>query len=337
MTTFDAYHRAISYLRVSVTDRCNLRCLYCMPAEGVPMRTHEEILRYEEIETVVRAAAELGVTKVRLTGGEPLVRLGIENLVRMLARIPGVDDLSMTTNGILLSRHAHSLAQAGLRRVNVSLDTMRPERFRHITRLGTLEDVLSGIEAASQAGLHPIKINTVVIRGINDDEVVDLALKTAEAAWNIRFIEWMPIGDQAWAGDNWQEKVVTAAEVRARIAAALGELEPASVVAGGGPARYYRLPGAPGTLGFIAPLSEHFCHHCNRLRLTADGQLRPCLLSDQEIDLRTLLRQGAGVAEIKVLLAQGISHKPQQHHLGEPDLSCDQPDAVHRAMAEIGG
>jgi cyclic pyranopterin phosphate synthase len=331
MPCLDAYNRPISYLRISVTDRCNLRCIYCMPPEGVTWRPHAEILRYEEIETVVRAATELEITKVRLTGGEPLVRPGIVDLVRMIARVPGIDDLAMTTNGILLPRYAAALAGAGLQRVNVSLDTLRPERFRRITRRGRLEDALAGIEAARRAGLEPIKINTVVIRGMNDDEVVDLARKTMEAGWNIRFIEVMPVGNGVLADGGWRERVVTGGEVRRRIEAALGELEPAKVSAGNGPARYYRLPGARGTLGFITPISEHFCYRCNRLRLTADGQLRPCLLSDQEIDLRTPLRDGAGIAEIKALLLQGIERKPMRHHLDE----CQRPE--RRVMSEIGG
>jgi len=300
-----------------------------MPPEGVVCRPHEEILRYEEIEMVVRAAAGLGISKIRLTGGEPLVRLGIVDLVRSLARIPGIDDLAMTTNGVLLSRYAADLAEAGLRRVNVSLDTLRPERFRRITRLGRLEDVLAGMEAARQAGLAPVKINAVVIRGMNDDEVVGMARKTMEAEWNVRFIEVMPVGNGI-SGD-WREQMVTAWEIREKIEAALGELEPAKMSTGGGPARYYRLPGAKGTLGFITPISEHFCYQCNRLRLTADGQLRPCLLSDQEIDLRTVLRQGADVAQIKELLLQGINSKPMQHHLDE----WERPE--NRAMSEIGG
>ena len=331
MAHLDAYNRPISYLRISVTDRCNLRCVYCMPPEGVSWRPHEMILRYEEIETVVRAAVELGISKVRLTGGEPLVRMGIVDLVRNLARVPGIDDLAMTTNGILLSRYAADLAEAGLQRVNVSLDTLHPERFQRITRLGRLEDVLTGMEAARRAGLEPVKINTVVIRGMNDDEVVDLARKTMEAEWNVRFIELMPVGNGVLADGDWRERVVTAAEIREKIEAALGELEPAKMSTGGGPARYYRLPGAKGTLGFITPISEHFCYRCNRLRLTADGQLRPCLLSDEEINLRTPLRQGADVAQIKALLLQGIENKPMQHHLDE----CRMPEK--RVMSEIGG
>ncbi len=331
MTRLDAYQRPISYLRISVTDRCNLRCIYCMPPQGVPWRPHEEILRYEEIETIVRAAARLGISKVRLTGGEPLARLGLVELVRMIAQIPGIDDLAMTTNGTLLARYAAELAAAGLRRVNISLDTLRPERFQLITRFGHLEDVLAGMEAAREAGLHPIKINTVVMRGLNDDEVIDLARRTVEEGWHVRFIELMPLVNDDAMYARWQEHVVTAREIRQRIEDALGKLEPAALDTGNGPARYYRLPEARGTVGFITPLSEHFCHGCNRLRLTADGHLRPCLLSDYEIDLRTPLRRGADVAEIEALLLSGISNKPQRHHLDE----CVLPEG--RVMSEIGG
>jgi cyclic pyranopterin phosphate synthase len=331
MPCLDAYNRPISYLRISVTDRCNLRCVYCMPPEGVPWRPHEEILRYEEIEKVVRATVELGISKIRLTGGEPLVRLGIVDLVRMLSQIPGVDDLAMTTNGVLLSRYAEALVEAGLQRVNVSLDTLRPERFHRITRLGRLDDVLAGIEAARRAGLEPVKINTVVVRGMNDDEVVDLARKTMDVEWNVRFIEPMPVGNGVLADGEWRERVVMGREIRQRIEAVLGELEPAKMSAGSGPARYYRLPGAKGTLGFITPISEHFCRHCNRLRLTADGQLRPCLLSEYEVDLRTPLRHGADIAQIKTLILRGIESKPLRHHLD----GWRRPEK--RAMSEIGG
>jgi len=331
MAHLDAYNRPISYLRISVTDRCNLRCVYCMPPEGVPWRPHDEILRYEEIETVARAAAELGVSKLRLTGGEPLVRHGLVDLVRKLSAVPGVDDLALTTNGTLLAGWAAALRRAGLKRVNISLDTLRAERFAEITRGGHLEDVLAGIEAAEEAGLVPIKINTVVVRGLNDDEVVDFARRTQEDGWNVRFIELMPIGNNQLADAGWRARCVPADEIRRQIEAALGPLQPAKLAAGGGPARTYRLAGARGTLGFITPVSEHFCTGCNRLRLTADGHLRPCLMSEREIDLRTPLRQGAGVAEIKALLLQGIEAKPLRHHLEE----CEQPR--DRVMSQLGG
>jgi cyclic pyranopterin phosphate synthase len=339
MTRFDAYQRPINYLRVSVTDRCNLRCIYCMPPEGVPMRTHDEILRFEEIEAIVRAAVRLGIHRVRLTGGEPLARLGLADLVRLLAAIPDLDDLSLTTNGTLLARYAQELKQAGLNRVNVSLDTLRPERFAQITRRGKLADALAGIQAAYDAELTPVKINTVLIRGLNDDEAVDLARKTLTDDWHVRFIEWMPLGGAGCVGpggSEWDAHVVTTGETRAQIEGALGALQPAKLAVGGGPARYYRLPGAGGTIGFISPLTEHFCSGCNRLRLTADGQLRPCLLSDHEIDLRTPLRAGAGSEEIQEILEQAIGSKPSGHHLGEcaPGKRAGVED---RAMAQIGG
>jgi cyclic pyranopterin phosphate synthase len=331
MPHLDAYNRPISYLRISVTDRCNLRCVYCMPPQGVVKRAHDEILRYEEIETVVRAAAELGITKVRLTGGEPLVRPGIVDLVHMLTRVKGIDDLAMTTNGILLTDYAKNLARAGLQRVNVSLDTLRPERFERITRRGSLENALAGMEAAHEAELKPVKINTVVIRGLNDDEVVDFARKTIEPGWHVRFIELMPIGNSTTVANDWQDRGVPAQEIKERIESALGKLIPAKINVGNGPARYYCLPSAKGTVGFITPISEHFCTQCNRLRLTADGHLRPCLLSEQEIDLRTPLRAGVNVEQVKTLIVQAIKHKPMQHHLAE----CETPR--DRAMSEIGG
>ncbi|MBU0494322.1 MAG: GTP 3',8-cyclase MoaA [Chloroflexi bacterium] len=331
MPCLDSFARPINYLRVSVTDRCNLRCVYCMPAEGIDLVRHEDVLRYEEIARVVQAAAALGVCKVRLTGGEPLARRGLPDLVRLIAAVPGIDDISMTTNGVLLPRHADALAAAGLRRVNVSLDSLRPNRFRAITRCGELTDVWAGIAAAERAGLTPVKLNTVVARGLNDDEVVDFARLTLEQPLNVRFIEIMPLGaNEHWAGDGY----VPMSEVRARIEAALGPLETVrghDPVVGNGPARYSRVPGAPGTIGFISPVSEHFCFHCNRLRLTADGKLRPCLLSDDEIDLRAALRGGADDQELETIIAQAIAAKPARHHLDVGDV----PHA--RQMAQIGG
>jgi len=325
----DVHNRPIQYLRVSVTDRCNLRCVYCMPEEGVPKLPRHDILRYEEIVRVVRVAVEMGFIHIRLTGGEPLARRGIVGLVADLARIPGLDDLSMTTNGILLSRHARRLAAAGLRRVNVSLDTLRPDRFRRITRRGRLEDVLEGRRAALEAGLRPVKVNSVIVRGLNDDEVVDLARLTLEPDWHVRFIEVMPLGsDACWSGDG----VVSSDEIRSRIEGALGQLTAIHGRAsrGAGPARYYRLPGAGGTVGFISPVTEHFCQACNRLRLTSDGRLLPCLLSDAFIDLRTPLRAGADDEELKSLLRQAIVAKPRGHQLERALPVC-------LPMSQIGG
>ncbi len=324
----DAYDRPINYLRISVTDRCNLRCVYCMPPEGVQTRPHEEILSYEEIELVVQAAVSLGIHKVRLTGGEPLVRLDVVDLVRMLADIPGIDDLAMTTNSTLLARYAHDLAEAGLKRVNVSLDTLDAERFRRITRRDGLSAVLDGLAAAREAGLLPIKINTVVVRGLNDDEVLDFARLTLTRDWHVRFIEMMPIGKSTiWSGDGY----MSCAEIRGKIENELAKLQPFKLKSGCGPARYYRLPDALGAIGFISPISHHFCYRCNRLRLTADGRLRPCLLSDYELDLRTPLREGAGLDAIRELLLQAIHDKPKRHHLAEHVA----PQG--RTMSEIGG
>jgi cyclic pyranopterin phosphate synthase len=324
----DDFGRAINYLRVSVTDRCNLRCVYCMPPEGIDKRSHAEILRYEELALIVRAATELGISKVRLTGGEPLARLDLPGFVRMLANLPYLDDLSMTTNGTLLARHAAALAEAGLQRVNISLDTLDPDRFRRITRRGRLGAVWAGIEAAQTAGLEPIKINMVVVRGLNEDEILDFAERTITDGWHVRFIELMPIGENIeWAGDG----TVPIPEVRDRIESRFGSLEPVHGPMGNGPARYYHVPGALGTVGFIGARSEHFCSTCNRLRLTADGQLRPCLMSTEEIDLRRPLRSGAGLEEIKDLLGQAIVRKPQGHHLLESISPRD------RTMAQIGG
>ncbi len=325
MGCVDSFNRSISYLRVSVTDRCNLRCVYCMPPEGVPWVPHENILRYEEIVRVVRVAAEMGITKVRLTGGEPLARADITSLVKMIAAIPGVDDLAMTTNGILLAQYAEELAKAGLHRVNVSLDTLRPERFRAITRLGNLEDVERGLNAAREAGLEPVKVNTVLMRGVNDDEIVDFARRTLREPFHVRFIEEMPVGGAA------EMHFLPVAEARERIESAFGPLVAAYQRAGNGPASYYRIPGAVGTIGFISAVSEHFCHACNRLRLTADGRLRPCLLSDTEIPLREALRSGVGDEELKQIILSAVAAKPDGHHL-DAGISVS-----GRGMSQIGG
>jgi len=328
MQSVDRYDRPINYLRVSVTDRCNLRCQYCMPSQGVPFKAHQDILRYEEIERIVRAAVGLGIQRVRLTGGEPLVRAGVVDLVRMLAGIEGLEDLAMTTNGMLLGRYAADLRRAGLMRVNVSLDTLREERYAAITRGGQLAEVLAGIASAEEAGLMPVKINAVVMRGVNDDEIADLARLTLERSWHVRFIELMPLND---CSHGFQGGYVPSYEVRERVAAELGALEPVAAWSGAGPASYYRLRGALGLLGFISPISEHFCGCCNRLRLMADGGLRPCLLSDSEIDLRSVVRGGASLAEIQDVLRQAILCKPGGHHL-------DEKLAPHgRVMSQIGG
>ena len=253
----DSFDRPINYLRISVTDRCNLRCSYCMPLEGIETLSHNDILRYEEILNVAKAAAEVGISKVRLTGGEPLVRARLVSLIGMLSEVEGIDDLSVTTNGILLNQLGAEIKESGLNRVNVSLDSLVPEKFEQITRVGKLEDVLSGIATAKAAGLSPIKINMVVMRDINDNEIIDFAQKTVNDGWHVRFIEFMPVGEEQQEG---QERFISIPEIRERIES-LGHLEP-HILDGNGPAKYFRLPGANGTIGFISPVSEHFCFQC---------------------------------------------------------------------------
>jgi cyclic pyranopterin phosphate synthase len=285
--------------------------------------SHREILSYEEIGIVVRAAAELGINKIRLTGGEPLVRAELPKLVRIISQIEGIEELSLTTNGTLLDRYALELKQAGLSRVNVSLDTLKPDRFRYITRLGKLDTVLAGIEAAEEAGLGPVKINTVVMRGINDDEILDFGRMTYEG-WHVRFIELMPF--------RGVTEFVPSTELRQHIGL-LGELEPCASVTGNGPATYYGLAGARGTIGFVSPLTEtSFCSRCNRMRLTADGKLRPCLLGEDEIDLKTPLRNSASIQEARLLILEAVASKPERHHLVGQDVRL-----VNRRMSQIGG
>jgi len=320
----DSFGRSINYLRISVTDRCNLRCIYCMPPEGVPQISHNEILSYEEIRTIVQAAAELGIYKIRLTGGEPLVRAELPNLVRMLSQIEGIEELSLTTNGTFLKKYALELKQAGLSRVNMSLDTLKADKFRYITRLGNLETILDGIGAAKEAGFEPVKINTVVMRGINDDEILDFARMTYKDGWHIRFIELMPFKGVA--------EFVPSIELRQHISL-LGKLEPCASITGNGPATYYRLAGAEGTIGFIAPLTEtSFCSRCNRMRLTPDGKLRPCLLGEDEIDLKMPLRNNASMEELKSLILEAVASKPEHHNLEGGNLRM-----VKRKMSQIGG
>jgi len=299
-----------------------------MPSEGIRLRRHEDILRYEEIVPVVRTAVGMGIRFVRLTGGEPLARKGLVDLVRMLRPISGLEELTLTTNGSLLATQARALARAGLDRVNISLDTLRPERFRRITRLGKLRDVLAGIRAAEEARLAPLKLNTVVMRGVNDDEVVELARLTLGHPWHVRFIEPMPLGSSV----PWREdRCVLASEMRHWIEGALGPLSPVQGPSGNGPARTLQLENGLGTVGFITPWSQHFCPSCNRLRLTADGRLRPCLLSEVEVDLRGPLRNGAGKEELRRLIQRAVELKPMGHHLAE--LGGPQG----RTMSEIGG
>ncbi|GBD14867.1 GTP 3',8-cyclase [bacterium HR25] len=332
----DPVGRNIHYLRISITDRCNLRCVYCMPEQGIEWVPREEILTLEEIHRIVRVAAGMGLRRVRLTGGEPTVRNGLVQLVRWINGTPGIEDVAMTTNGIALAALAGELARAGLRRVNISLDTLRPERFRAITRWGKIGDVFAGIEAARRAGLRPIKLNVVVMRGLNDDEVVEFARTTLEEDWEVRFIELMPFLEEESScnkGEGGLELAfVPTREVKRRIEGALGPLEPAESASGAGPARYWRLPGARGLVGFISPLTEHqFCASCNRMRLTADGKIRPCLLTDHEVDLKGVLRSGGDDEALRAAILLALRTKPDAHHLWDGNRPR------WRKMIQIGG
>jgi len=310
----DRYKREINYLRVSITDRCNLRCVYCMPKEGLSLLGHEDILRYEEMLRVVRIARKLGIVKVRVTGGEPLVRRGVTGFLAELGKL-GLEDISLTTNGILLETFAGPIRRAGVGRINVSLDSLDPGRYARITRGGDLSAVLRGLEQAERSGFSPIKINVVTVKGFNDDEAVSFARLTLEKPYEIRFIELMPIGGEKESG----ERYVSNDELMERIAR-LGTLHP--IERGkrernfSGPARRYRLEGARGVIGFISPISHNFCHACNRLRLTADGGLRACLMVDGEIDLKAPMRRGCSDEELERLIVQAILNKPLGQHTG---------------------
>lgn len=324
----DTHGRPITYLRVSVTDRCNFRCVYCMPAGGIVQRDHAAIMRYEEIAAVVRLAAEHGVRKVRLTGGEPLVRADLPALVRMIAGIPGVEDISLTTNGFLLEKMAPALRDAGLTRVNVSLDTLNPETFARITRGGSLDTVLRGLEAAERQGFAPIKINVVVMRGVNDGELCSLARLSLERGWIVRFIELMPVMNQQPWGESFPHPSEAFISIR-DVQEALKPLGLAPVLSSHlGPAREYTLEGGKGRVGFISPLSDHFCEQCNRLRVTADGSFRPCLLQDIEIPFLAALRAGEPLLPY---MQKAIDHKPAGHELAK----LRSPS--YRNMMQIGG
>jgi len=328
----DAHNRDINYLRVSITDRCNLRCTYCMPKEGLSALGHEDVLRYEEILRIVHIAVKMGVTKARITGGEPLVRRGVVDFISRLSELSGLTDISLTTNGVFLESFAYPLFHAGIKRINISLDSLNAEKYSLITRGGELKTVLRGIDAVHQVGFHPIKINTVVINGVNDDEILDFALLSVEKPFQIRFIELMPMGR---AGDQYEGKYLSNDIIRERIGKAFS-LESLSGKGNNndGPARIYRISGAPGTIGFISPISNHFCRTCNRLRLTADGHLRACLLSDGEISLREALRRGCSDEELQDLIKSAIARKPMQH-----DMSLDENHLrkCAKEMSSLGG
>ncbi len=325
----DHYGREIQYMRLSITDKCNYRCQYCMPEEGIPDVGHENILRFEEMEIIVRAATELGIHKFRLTGGEPLVRKGVVDFVKRLKEIPGVEELTMTTNGALLGDLAAPLKKAGLDRVNISLDSMRHSRFREITRLGNLDDVYAGINAATDAGLTPIKLNVVIMKGVNDDEIIDFVQLTMQHPFEVRFIELMPF--------SGNEPLSTQYMSRDDMMKMLPALRPVDAIPKEtGVAELYTYPGARGRIGFISPLSHCFCGTCNKVRVTADGKLKTCLHSNQEFDLKPALRVGEKDTTsrkdgVKKALEEGILSKEERHHLSPGKKSVD------RNMNKIGG
>ena len=325
--SYDRFGRNIRYLRVSLTDTCNMRCIYCMP-EDQTFLPRKELMQDDEILALIRLSADLGFDKIRLTGGEPTSRAGIVDLVAGIAATPGVDSLSMTTNGVLLPKLAAPLAQAGLQRVNISLDTLDPQRFERLTRRGSLQDVWAGIEAAQSAGLQPIKLNVVIVRGYNEQDVAEIAALTRERQWQVRFIEMMPF---AGATDVQLQGMVTHVETKALIESELGLLQEVDGAELDGEARLYRIPGAAGTIGLISSVTQPFCASCSRARLTADGRLRLCLLREKEVDLLSPLRKGASLEEIGQLIQDAIWQKPWGHGLAQEEIP------LNRVMNQIGG
>ncbi len=326
----DSFNRQINYLRVSITDHCNLRCVYCMPIRDLHFAPREELLTAAESETGVSAAAGVGYSKVRITGGEPTLRSDVVDIVRRIAGIDGIDDVAMTTNAILLPRWAEELRRAGLNRVNIHVDTLDPERIRRLMRFASVDEVWAGIEAAQNAGFDPIKINAVVVRDYNEGDVVELARLTLERDWHVRFIELMPLGGGECARLALSQYVPNT-ETRDRIAAVLGDPTPLPNVNPSDESRNYRLPGARGVIGFISPVSEPYCGTCNRMRLTADGKLHLCLLNDDEVDLKQTLRNGGGIESVQGILAEAVRRKPTGHRLDDGISTED------RGMFQIGG
>ncbi len=324
----DLYRRKINYLRISLTDRCNLRCRYCMPEEGVSLIPHEEILAYEEILRIVRVFAPEGISKIRLTGGEPLVRKGIVDFISKLSKIEEIKDLSLTTNGILLKEFARDLKEAGLKRINISLDSLKKEKFCQITRRDGYERVWEGIQEALRVNLSPIKINMVAIRGLNDDEIESFARLTLHLPLTIRYIEYMPSGN----GEEWKEsEILTIPQIKSHLEN-IGKLTPIPSDQWDGPAKRFCLEGAIGEIGLIGPVSNHFCDDCNRLRLTPDGKIRTCLFSDEEIDVKEILRKGGSDQELKERLLVALRTKPEKHH-----INTHQFKKCQRNMSAIGG
>jgi cyclic pyranopterin phosphate synthase len=323
----DRFGRNIHYLRISLTDHCNLRCIYCMPEE-MTFRPNAELMQDDEILLLTRMFASLGFDKIRLTGGEPTVRANIVDIIRGITQTEGIRSVSMTTNGVLLSRLAAPLAEAGLQRVNISIDTLDPEKFKRLTRWGKMEDVWAGIQAAEAAGLTPIKLNAVVVRGYNEADVVELAQLTQDNPWQMRFIEMMPF---AGATDIQLGQMITAEQIKTRIEESLGPMEVANQGELDCEARLFRLPGAQGDVGFISSVTNPFCASCTRARLTADGRLRLCLLREKEVDLLTPLRAGASLDELRQLILDGVWQKPWGHGLAEGIIP------LNRVMSQIGG
>ncbi|MCL4528496.1 MAG: GTP 3',8-cyclase MoaA [Chloroflexi bacterium] len=326
----DPFGRAITYLRISLTDRCNLRCVYCMPKGGLQWQAPAEQLSVEEIVRVVEAASKGGVNRIRLTGGEPLVHPHIVEIVCRIASIPNIEEVSLTTNAMLLERLAQPLADAGLKRVNISLDSLDADKFRRITRGGNIDRVWRGIAAAERAHLAPLKLNSVIVRGLNADELPALTRLTIENDWHVRFIEVMPIGNAQDWGEGFptpSERYFSVQEMRAQLASF--NLQPSTSPQGNGPARTYKIPGALGTIGFISPLGEHFCASCNRLRLTSDGKLRSCLVIPNEVSLRDAVRAGE---PLEKYFYQAVANKPERH-----DMLVSMPATSQRGMSQLGG
>lgn len=328
----DRFNRKHDYLRISVTDRCNFRCVYCMPPEGVKFMQHSELLTYEQIEEVVRVGASLGIKKLRLTGGEPLVRKDIEVLINKLSRIDGIDDIALTTNAYYLAQKAKVLKDAGLTRVNISLDSLRPERFKEITRGGDLDQVLAGIEAAAKIGFRPIKINTVLLKGFNDDEIGDFLRLTIDQPFHVRFIEYMPIGNNH---DSWKESYLSLNLVKAQAKRLGFELEKTDKVFGNGPAESLRIKGAKGSIGLIHPISDHFCADCNRLRLTSDGYLKACLYWNEELNVKKYI---GDEEKMRQIFLKSLQDKPENHEMAKVlnnEVLSNIPTI--RRMSQIGG
>ena len=324
----DGFGRRIEYLRVSVTDKCNLRCVYCMPLHGLPWLKREDLLSYEEIAAIVRTMAPMGLRKVRITGGEPLVRRELPDLIRMIRDTPGIEDIALSTNAVLLDEMAAELREAGVGRLNVSLDSLRPDRVDAIARRpGSFEKIMRGLDAAEREGFEPIKLNVVVMRGRNHDEIEDFARITLDRPWHVRFIEVMPVGENLDVSAN---EFVPAPEMLRRVRA-IGSIEPVDGPAGNGPATYFRLPGARGTVGVITPMSHNYCDRCNRMRLTADGQLRPCLFGDLQTNLRDPLRAGD---PLEPLIEETLRIKPERHNLVQGSTAGS---GGLLALSQVGG